>query len=144
VVTLIARVDVALSVVIPTASTLLAVWCLTPALTGLLAGRYVPVDGWSCLLDVLRWCCCPGRRHWPSNAAHPAGLAVWWIATVDASHCSAGDCSDRGQHCGHGQRQGLAGGSRARCYSFAALLLHGGASCWVGDPAAEQQPIFGA
>jgi BASS family bile acid:Na+ symporter len=60
VVTLIARADVALSVVMTTVSTLAAV-LLTPLLTGLLAGRYVPVDGWKLLLDVCRWCCC----RWP-------------------------------------------------------------------------------
>jgi len=73
VVTLIARADVALSVVMTTASTLLAV-VLTPALTGLLAGRYVPVDGWKLLLDVLQVVLLPlaagiglkrGTRGWP-------------------------------------------------------------------------------
>lgn len=53
VVSLIARGDVALSVVMTSASTLAAV-ALTPALTGLLAGRYVPVDGWKLLADVLQ------------------------------------------------------------------------------------------
>ncbi len=52
VVTLIARADVALSVMMATLSTLAAV-LLIPPLTGLLAGRYVPVDGWKLLLDVL-------------------------------------------------------------------------------------------
>nr|WP_228009064.1 bile acid:sodium symporter family protein [Cyanobium sp. LEGE 06113] len=53
VVALIARADVALSVVMTTVSTLLAV-LLTPLLTSGLAGRYVPVDGWRLLLDVLQ------------------------------------------------------------------------------------------
>ena len=52
VVTLIARADVALSVMMATLSTLAAV-LLIPPLSGLLAGRYVPVDGWKLLLDVL-------------------------------------------------------------------------------------------
>lgn len=53
VVALIARADVALSVVMTTVSTMLAV-VLTPLLTSGLAGRYVPVDGWRLLLDVLQ------------------------------------------------------------------------------------------
>jgi BASS family bile acid:Na+ symporter len=52
VVTLIARVDVAHSVVMTTVSTLAAV-LLTPLLTELPAGRYVPVYGWKLLGDVL-------------------------------------------------------------------------------------------
>ena len=53
VVALIARADIALSVVMTSLSTLLAV-VLTPLLTGLLAGRYVPVDGWTLLANVLQ------------------------------------------------------------------------------------------
>lgn len=72
VVNLIARADVALSVVMTTVSTLAAV-LLTPLLTGLLAGRYVPVDGWKLLLDVCRWCCC----RWPWGWASSAGCQLW-------------------------------------------------------------------
>ena len=53
VVALIARADIALSVVMTSLSTLLAV-VLTPLLTSLLAGRYVPVDGWTLLANVLQ------------------------------------------------------------------------------------------
>lgn len=53
VVALIARADVALSVVMTTFSTLAAV-ILTPLLTSWLAGRYVPVDGWSLFASVLK------------------------------------------------------------------------------------------
>jgi hypothetical protein len=52
-VTLIARADLALSVVMTTVSTLAAV-LLTPLITGLLAGHYVPVEGWKLLFDVLQ------------------------------------------------------------------------------------------
>ena len=53
VVSLIARADVALSVVMTSLSTLAAV-LLTPQLTGLLAGQYVPVDAGVLLLRVLQ------------------------------------------------------------------------------------------
>ena len=53
VVTLIARGDVALSVVMTSISTMAAV-VLTPRLTELLASQYVPVDGWLLLLRVLQ------------------------------------------------------------------------------------------
>ncbi|NDD44401.1 sodium dependent transporter [Synechococcus sp. BS56D] len=53
VVALIARADVALSVVMTSLSTVLAVG-LTPLLSSILAGRYVPVDGWSLLANVLQ------------------------------------------------------------------------------------------
>ena len=53
VVALIARADVALSVVMTSLSTLLAV-VVTPLLTSALAGRYVPVDGWTLLVNVLQ------------------------------------------------------------------------------------------
>lgn len=52
VVTLIARADMPHSVVMTTLCTLAAV-----LLTGLLAGRYLTVDGWMCC----SWCCC----RWP-------------------------------------------------------------------------------
>ena len=53
VVAMIARADVALSVVMTSLSTLAAV-VLTPRLTELLASQYVPVDGWLLLLRVLQ------------------------------------------------------------------------------------------
>jgi len=53
VVALIARADVALSVVMTSLSTLLAV-VVTPLLASALAGRYVPVDGWTLLVNVLQ------------------------------------------------------------------------------------------
>lgn len=53
VVTLIAKGDVALSVVMTSVSTVAAV-VLTPRLTELLASQYVPVDGWLLLLRVLQ------------------------------------------------------------------------------------------
>jgi len=53
VVALIARADVALSVVMTSISTLAAV-VLTPRLTQALASQYVPVDGWLLLLRVLQ------------------------------------------------------------------------------------------
>jgi BASS family bile acid:Na+ symporter len=53
VVTLIAKGDVALSVVMTSISTMAAV-VLTPRLTELLASQYVPVDGWLLLLRVLQ------------------------------------------------------------------------------------------
>ena len=53
VVALIARADVALSVVMTSISTLAAV-VLTPRLTQVLASQYVPVDGWLLLLRVLQ------------------------------------------------------------------------------------------
>ena len=52
VVALIARADVALSVVMTTLSTLAAV-VLTPRLTELLASQYVPVNGWTLFLKVV-------------------------------------------------------------------------------------------
>ena len=52
-VTLIAKGDVALSVVMTSVSTVAAV-VLTPRLTELLASQYVPVDGWLLLLRVLQ------------------------------------------------------------------------------------------
>ena len=51
VVALIARADVALSVVMTSLSTLAAV-VFTPRLTEVLASQYVPVDGWLLLLRV--------------------------------------------------------------------------------------------
>ena len=53
VVALIARADVALSVVMTTLSTLAAV-VLTPRLTELLASQYVPVNGWTLFLKVVQ------------------------------------------------------------------------------------------
>ena len=53
VVTLIAKGDVALSVVMTSISTMAAV-VLTPRLTDVLASQYVPVDGWLLLLRVLQ------------------------------------------------------------------------------------------
>ena len=53
VVALIGRGDVALSVVMTTTSTLLAVG-LTPRLTELFASQYVPVDGWALFFTVLQ------------------------------------------------------------------------------------------
>lgn len=53
VVALIARADVALSVVMTSLSTLLAV-VVTPLLASALAGRYVPVNGWTLLVNVLQ------------------------------------------------------------------------------------------
>ena len=53
VVALIARADVALSVVMTTLSTLAAV-VQTPRLTELLASQYVPVNGWTLFLKVVQ------------------------------------------------------------------------------------------
>ena len=53
VVALIARADVALSVVMTTVSTVAAV-VMTPRLTELLASQYVPVNGWALFLKVVQ------------------------------------------------------------------------------------------
>ena len=53
VVVLIARADVALSVVMTTVSTAAAV-VMTPRLTELLASQYVPVNGWALFLKVVQ------------------------------------------------------------------------------------------
>ena len=53
VVVLIARADVALSVVMTTVSTVAAV-VMTPRLTELLASQYVPVNGWALFLKVVQ------------------------------------------------------------------------------------------
>ncbi|APD47128.1 MULTISPECIES: bile acid:sodium symporter family protein [Synechococcaceae] len=137
VVTLIARADVALSVVMTTASTLLAV-VLTPALTGLLAGRYVPVDGWKLLLDVLQVVLLPlaagiGLKRGTPRLARWIGplmppLAVLAIVLIVASIVGS-------------QRQALL--EQGPLLFLAALLLHGGGFLlgWL-IPAAEQQPIL--
>ncbi len=120
VVTLIARANVALSVVMTTFSTLAAV-LLTPLLTGLLAGRYVPVDGWKLLLDVLQVVLLPVglglalKRGAPglSRRLGPVmpPLAVLAIVLIVASIVGS-------------QRQALL--DRGPLLLFAALLLHGG------------------
>jgi bile acid:Na+ symporter, BASS family len=119
VVTLIARADVALSVVMTTMSTLAAV-LLTPALTGLLAGRYVPVDGWRLLLDVLQVVLLPVaagvvlKRGAPRLARSLAPvmppLAVLAIVLIVASIVGS-------------QRQALL--AQGPLLLLAALLLHG-------------------
>jgi BASS family bile acid:Na+ symporter len=119
VVSLIARGDVALSVVMTTASTLAAV-LLTPALTGLLAGRYVPVDGWRLLLDVLQVVLLPVAtgvvlKRWAPRLARTIApvmppLAVLAIVLIVASIVGS-------------QRQGLL--EQGPLLLLAALLLHG-------------------
>ena len=120
VVTLIARADVALSVVMTTFSTLAAV-LLTPLLTGLLAGRYVPVDGWKLLLDVLQVVLLPvalglGLKRGVPAVARRLGpvmppLAVLAIVLIVASIVGS-------------QRQALL--EQGPLLLLAALLLHGG------------------
>jgi BASS family bile acid:Na+ symporter len=120
VVTLIARADVALSVVMTTLSTLAAV-LLTPMLTGLLAGRYVPVDGWKLLLDVLQVVLLPVavglalKRGLPSLSRRLAPvmppLAVLAIVLIVASIVGS-------------QRQALL--EQGLLLLLASLLLHGG------------------
>jgi hypothetical protein len=80
VVCLIARADVALSVVMTSISTLAAV-LLTPLLTGWLAGRYVPVDGWKLLLDVLQVVVC---RRWIRRRFFPFPLDPFQLEAIDA------------------------------------------------------------
>ena len=53
VVAYIARANVALSVLMTMCSTIAAI-ALTPLLTGVLAGAYVPVDGWGMLLSIFK------------------------------------------------------------------------------------------
>ena len=120
VVTLIARADVALSVVMTTASTLAAV-VLTPLLTGLLAGRYVPVDGWKLLMDVLQVVLLPvalgvGLKRWvPSLSRRLAPamppLAVLAIVLIVASIVGS-------------QRQVLM--AQGALLLLACVVLHGG------------------
>jgi bile acid:Na+ symporter, BASS family len=120
VVTLIARADVALSLVMTTLSTLAAV-LFTPALTGLFAGRYVPVDGWKLLLDVLQVVLLPValglvlKRGMPSVSRRLAPvmppLAVLAIVLIVASIVGS-------------QRQAL--WEQGPLLLLAALLLHGG------------------
>jgi BASS family bile acid:Na+ symporter len=120
VVSLIARADVALSVVMTTISTLAAV-LLTPLLTGWLAGRYVPVDGWKLLLDVLQVVLLPValglllRRGTPALARRIGPLmppvAVLAIVLIVASIVGS-------------QRQALL--AQGPQLLLAALLLHGG------------------
>jgi BASS family bile acid:Na+ symporter len=135
VVSLIARADVALSVVMTTCSTLAAV-LLTPLLTGLLAGRYVPVDGWKLLLDVLQVVLLPValglllRRGTPGLARRIAPvmppLAVLAIVLIVASIVGS-------------QRQALL--AEGPLLLLAALLLHGGGFLlgWL-IPALARQP----
>jgi len=139
VVTLIARADVALSVVMTTASTLLAV-VLTPAAhwasgRSLCAcGRLEAVVG-----RVAGGAAAPGRRHWPQTR-HPAAGPL--DRTVDASTGSAGDCSDRGQHCGQ-PTAGLAGAGPA-------VIPRGAVAAWrrlpagLADPRGRAAADFGA
>jgi len=136
VVSLIARGDVALSVVMTSVSTLAAV-LLTPALTGLLAGRYVPVDGWKLLLDVLQVVLLPVaaglllRRGAPGLARRLGPLmppvAVLAIVLIVASIVGS-------------QRAALL--AQGPLLLLAALLLHGGGFLlgWL-IPAAARQPL---
>ncbi|MEX1316376.1 MAG: bile acid:sodium symporter family protein [Synechococcaceae cyanobacterium] len=135
VVTLIARADVALSVVMTTVSTLAAV-LLTPALTGLLAGRYVPVDAWKLLVDVLQVVLLPvaaglGLKRGAPRLARCVGpvmppLAVLAIVLIVASIVGS-------------QRQALL--AQGPLLLLAALLLHGCGFLlgWL-IPAAAGQP----
>ncbi|MEO1003485.1 MAG: bile acid:sodium symporter family protein [Cyanobacteria bacterium J06638_7] len=136
VVSLIARADVALSVVMTTASTLAAV-VLTPALTGLLAGRYVPVNGWKLLLDVLQVVVVPlvvgvllkqgapglARRVRPVMPPLAVLAIVWIVASIVGS-----------------QRQALL--AQGPLLLLAALLLHGFGFLlgWL-IPAAAAEPV---
>jgi BASS family bile acid:Na+ symporter len=136
VVSLIARADVALSVVMTTASTLAAV-LLTPALTALLAGRYVPVDGWRLLLDVLQVVLLPvaaglGLKRGAPRLARALGpvmppLAVLAIVLIVASIVGS-------------QRPALL--AQGPLLLLAALLLHGCGFLlgWL-IPAAAGQPV---
>ena len=72
VVTLIAKSDVALSVVMTSVSTVAAV-VLTPRLTELLASQYVPVDGWLLRCGCCRWFWCP----WPAGCCSSRGCRGW-------------------------------------------------------------------
>ena len=142
VVSLIARGDVALSVVMTSASTLAAV-VLTPALTGLLAGRYVPVDGWKLLVDVLQVVLLPVaaglllRRGAPGLAQRLGPvmppLAVLAIVLIVASIVGS-------------QRAALL--EQGPLLLLAALLLHGGGFGlgWLipaafGQPAAVRRTV---
>jgi len=118
VVALIARADVALSVVMTTVSTVLAV-VLTPLLSSALAGRYVPVDGWTLLLSVVQVVLLPVavgvalKLFWPRSSERvetvmPA-LAVVAIALIVGSIVGS-------------QREALA--SQLQPLLLAGLLLH--------------------
>jgi BASS family bile acid:Na+ symporter len=120
VVALIARADVALSVVMTSMSTLAAV-VLTPWLSSVLAGRYVPVDGWSLLLSVVQVVLLPVaagialKLFWPRTAERAEvvmpPIAVLAIALIIGSIVGS-------------QRESLA--SQIAPLLVAALLLHAG------------------
>ncbi|QEY33352.1 bile acid:sodium symporter family protein [Synechococcus sp. RSCCF101] len=120
VVALIARADVALSVVMTTMSTVLAV-ALTPLLSSALAGRYVPVNGWTLLLSVVQVVLLPLavglslKVFWPRTSERVEAvmppLAVIAIALIVGSIVGS-------------QREALA--SRLLPLLLAGLLLHVG------------------
>ena len=120
VVTLIAKGDVALSVVMTSVSTVAAV-VLTPRLTELLASQYVPVDGWLLLLRVLQVVLVPvacgvllkqGLPRWASRVEPVMPpLAVVAIVLIVASVVGS-------------QRQLLL--EQGALLLLACLLLHGG------------------
>ena len=94
VVTYLARGDVALSILMTTASTLGAV-VMTPLLTSWLAGRYVPVDGWGLVRSTAQVVLLPVLAGVGLNAffprvvrfAHPAAplVSVLFVALIVAS-----------------------------------------------------------
>ena len=120
VVTLIAKGDVALSVVMTSISTVAAV-VLTPRLTELLASQYVPVDGWLLLLRVLQVVLVPVACGvllkqgvpWLANRVEPVmpPIAVVAIVLIVASVVGS-------------QRQLLL--EQGALLLLACLLLHGG------------------
>jgi len=77
-----ARANVALSVLMTMASTFAAV-LLTPALTKLLAGAYVPVDAWKLLLDTAQVVLIPVLTGLLLH--HVAPRAVQWVLPVAPS-----------------------------------------------------------
>ena len=120
VVAMIARADVALSVVMTSLSTLAAV-VLTPRLTELLASQYVPVDGWLLLLRVLQVVLLPVafgvvlKRGMPSlaNRVEPVMPPIAVVAVVMIVASVVGS-----------QRQLLLG--QGLLLLLACLLLHSG------------------
>ena len=142
VVALIARADVALSVVMTSLSTGLAV-VLTPLLTSLLAGRYVPVEGWTLLINVLQVVLVPVALGVALKQGQP-GLArrieplMPPIAVVAIALIVAGILA--------GQRQALL--SQGMLLLLATLLLHAGGfalgllvPALLGDGASSRRTI---
>jgi hypothetical protein len=119
VLTLSARPDEALSVVMTTMSTL-ALLLLTPLLAGLLAGLYVHVDVWKLLLDMLQVVLLPPlmlgvalKRGAPKLSRRPADSSPAWPAIDRVWH--------RAQRGVHGEHRRGAGPLRLFCFSSYSL-----------------------